>query len=531
MRERGEGGIGRRAFLAAALSGTAAVVLASCTGPRPTPTGPTSPTPSPTPTPTPSAPPGVPLPGAMRRSRWARDPFARGAFGYRAVGTTPELRRTLAEPVGGRLWFAGEACSAEAPGTLQGALATGRDAAAAVARVAEPGERIAVVGAGLAGLAAARLLHDEGFEVVVVEARTRIGGRIDSRGDDAFGGTVELGPLFVGDDEPLGELLAEASVDTVPFAGIGETRAADGSVLAVPPTGPAAIAAAHDWALARQAASPEFDASLSTALTASGARAAAAAAGTDPVAADGPAWLAHAISTGIEPLTGAGPTLVSALTDFRALADAPRRLVTGRLANIADLLADGLDIAVGSAVTRVTTTERKVGLRLDSGESVSADRAIIAVPLGVLQSDAFAFEPALPEGHRSAIAALETGAVDLVWLRFDEAFWRSPLPAEGETTADAEAARPQLLSVAAPSHVAFWIDLGAVPRSGQAPGAASETPSDDPSDASDEAAAPTPPVLVGVIAAAQARLLDDLDDQTFQNAVLADLAPFATAAG
>ena len=39
------------------------------------------------------------------------------------------------------------------------------------------GERIIVIGAGVAGLSAARTLADSGYEVVVLEARNRIGGR------------------------------------------------------------------------------------------------------------------------------------------------------------------------------------------------------------------------------------------------------------------------------------------------------------------------------------------------------------------
>ncbi|MCD1572841.1 FAD-dependent oxidoreductase [Agromyces mediolanus] len=370
---------------------------------------------------------------------------------------------------------------------MQGALSSGRLAARSLVERAEPGERVAVVGAGLAGLAAARVLQDEGFEVIVVEARTRIGGRIDSVEDAAFGRPVELGPLFVDDDEELTALLAASDVATEPFSSGTRTRAADGTVLEVPATGPDALARAHEWALAQ-----DVDRSLADALRASGA---------SELPPEGLAWLQHSIRTGVEPLTGAGATLVSGRTDLAGLAETSRRLVTGRLADVTDRLADGLDVAAGSAVTRVTITDRRVGLRLDSGESVAADRAIVAVPLGVLQSDAFAFEPALPAAHQEAIDVLRTGALDLVWLRFEEAFWRDPTPAEGETAADAQAGMPQLLTVETPAHVAGWIDLGG------------------------------DPVLVGVIAASQARLLDRLDDQTFQNAVLVDLAPYATVRG
>ena len=163
------GGMARRTFLAASVSGIASVVLASCTEPQPTPSPPPSDTTTPTPSPTPTPPvDGVPQPTAMSRSRWGVDPFARGSFSFDAVGATSELRATLAEPVGERVFIAGEATDSLAPGTLHGAQSSGLRAAADVVRAGEPGERVAVIGAGLAGLTAARELADAGFEVSVL---------------------------------------------------------------------------------------------------------------------------------------------------------------------------------------------------------------------------------------------------------------------------------------------------------------------------------------------------------------------------
>ncbi|MFL5845107.1 MAG: FAD-dependent oxidoreductase, partial [Solirubrobacteraceae bacterium] len=56
--------------------------------------------------------------------------------------------------------------------------------------------RVAVVGAGLAGLAAAAALASAGCEVVVLEARDRVGGRVWSRELDD-GSVVEMGAEFI----------------------------------------------------------------------------------------------------------------------------------------------------------------------------------------------------------------------------------------------------------------------------------------------------------------------------------------------
>ncbi|PWC03607.1 flavin monoamine oxidase family protein [Agromyces badenianii] len=507
MESRGApGGMARRTFLAASLSGIATVVLASCTWPEP------SPSPVPSSAPATTAPPaptnGVPAPTAMRRSRWGADPFSRGAFSFDAVGTTPELRRALGQPVGGRLVIAGEATDAENPGSLAGARASGTRAAADIARLGEAGERVAVIGAGVAGLTAARDLVDAGFEVVVIEARDRLGGRAHSVAATGFERPVELGAVFTGDDEAMIDALHEASVDTVPFAAEVAAATTAGLRVPIPPTGAEAIATAKHWA-----STQPRDVSLAAALADSGAAPLPAEPGADGVSpAD---WLAHTINSGVAPSTGAATAVISAVQYDPTRLEHLGELITGRLSDYIDELAEPLDIAVSSVVTSIAYNDRRVSLRLDSGESLNADRAIVTVPLGVLKTDTVRFSPALPLMHQRAISLLGMGVVDTVWLRFEEAFWRADASDAPDAPDDADApgvapgtepapAANVLTVVGELSPVAAWIDAGI--DSGE-------------------------PILVGIIAAAQAIRLEALDDQAFQAAVLDALVPFATTPG
>ncbi|HXZ03074.1 MAG TPA: NAD(P)/FAD-dependent oxidoreductase [Stellaceae bacterium] len=72
----------------------------------------------------------------LAASAWAGDRFARGAYSYALPGHAGD-RAVLAAPVDDRLFFAGEACSANDFSTAHGAYLTGRSAAqAAVAALA-----------------------------------------------------------------------------------------------------------------------------------------------------------------------------------------------------------------------------------------------------------------------------------------------------------------------------------------------------------------------------------------------------------
>lgn len=67
----------------------------------------------------------IPQPISHQFTRWSQDPFALGSYSYNAVGSTNEDRQALSAPIDQRLYWAGEACSSEYPGTVHGAHLSG----------------------------------------------------------------------------------------------------------------------------------------------------------------------------------------------------------------------------------------------------------------------------------------------------------------------------------------------------------------------------------------------------------------------
>ena len=70
---------------------------------------------------------------AWQTHDWQSDPFSRGAYSYVRPGGVP-ARGALARPVASTLFFAGEATDPEQSGTVAGAIASGRRAAAQLLR-------------------------------------------------------------------------------------------------------------------------------------------------------------------------------------------------------------------------------------------------------------------------------------------------------------------------------------------------------------------------------------------------------------
>src|SRR5204863_5849236 len=75
---------------------------------------------------------------------------------------------------------------------------------------APAGKRVIVIGAGLGGLSAALELISAGYEVTVVEARDRVGGRVHTLDRFIKDKTVETGGEMVGANHPIWAAYAKA---------------------------------------------------------------------------------------------------------------------------------------------------------------------------------------------------------------------------------------------------------------------------------------------------------------------------------
>ncbi len=91
------------------------------------------------------------------------------------------------------------------------------------------GKRIAVIGAGFAGLAAAHELNAAGYDVTLVEARRRAGGRVLSFGDLVPGKNVEGGGELIGSNHPT--WVAYADKFGLSFLDVGEDEEADAPIV------------------------------------------------------------------------------------------------------------------------------------------------------------------------------------------------------------------------------------------------------------------------------------------------------------
>ena len=254
--------------------------------------------------------------------------------------------------------------------------------------------RVIVVGAGFAGLAAATELARRGVDVLVLEARDRVGGRVWSDRVAGPGGTtavIERGAEFVLEGYDVLRALAEehglALADTGMSYYVREPRGVDADTAAVQAGG---------RAVARAAASGH------------------AVSVSEVVAAvDLPAGVKDAVLARIEISSALGSERLGAgvLAHAAAFEPLPSHRIAGGNQRLAEALAGELGDRVRlrtpvRAVARDDAGGGGVRVRTDGGELEAAE-VIVALPLPVLLRLPFA--PLLPAWKLDALRRVEQG--------------------------------------------------------------------------------------------------------------------------
>ncbi len=270
---------------------------------------------------------------------------------------------------------------------------------------------VVVVGAGAAGLMAARELARAGRQVTILEARDRLGGRIYPLPEAEFGYGAEGGAEFVhGAAVVTRALMREAGLSLAPRHGTRwSTRT--GALAPAEPVMPhadrfhrALLAVREDLPvaefLASRFAAPQYD------------------------------ELRRWVTRTVEGYDAADPHRFSTIAlrdEWLARDDGEHgRIREGYGALIASLAAEcrghGAAIRLGAAVTAIEEAGGRITTRCAGGIGIESDAAILAVPLLLLS--AIALPPAARERAASA-ADIGFGNVVKILLRFTSAWWAS----------------------------------------------------------------------------------------------------------
>lgn len=282
---------------------------------------------------------------------------------------------------------------------------------------------VVVIGAGAAGLAAAHRLHENGIDVVVLEARERIGGRVFTHRDANTPVPIELGAEFIhGSAESLEPILRDAGLASVDISG-------------------------RRWQVMGSQLRPmdDFWERIDRVMRRIDARQADRPFAEFLAKKPGGRRLSHErrlTEQFVEGFHAADTKRLStrAMADGGSPGDDVRERRLGRVLSGYDRVIDWLAAPLGDRIRRSAIVTRvrwapgnvSVEARHPDGRSrpsITARAAIIAIPLGVLKAapgdvGAIEFEPEL-KTKREPLDQMEMGSVVRIVLRLSERFWAS----------------------------------------------------------------------------------------------------------
>lgn len=280
-----------------------------------------------------------------------------------------------------------------------------------------------VIGAGMSGVTAARMLADAGENVIVLEARDRIGGRMHT--DRSAGFPVDLGASWVHGIEgsPLWGLVQALGIPTLEYtvgsfqAGGRQIENFDGDGRAIDAASTSRWVSDVDEAdrlladeIARSSPGDTYLDVTERALDRSG---------FDPERID---EIREFFRHRVEEQCGAWIGDLDAHGLDEDAIDGDEVIFPHGYDEIPRRIAAGLDIRLGSVVTRITRTDAGVAVSTESGE-FSARSALVTVPLGVLKGESIEFVPPLPDAVAGPIERLGMGVFNKIFIQFPERFW------------------------------------------------------------------------------------------------------------
>lgn len=276
-------------------------------------------------------------------------------------------------------------------------------------------KRIIVIGAGLAGLAAAKTLQAQGHEVLVLEARDRIGGRIwtSTKWPDM---PLDLGATWIHGvkGNPLTQLAQSLQVKQI-------ATSYDNSICynslgkALNSSEAAALEKVRKQVFnaIKQAQNQVSDRSIRAAIEPLFTQASPAT----------QRLINFILSGNIEQeYAGSAAKLSAYWYDASKAFAGQDALFAKGFHVITDYLAQGLSIKLGQVVQTIHWQNQPLRVITQHAE-FKADQVLVTLPLGVLQAKRVQFLPDLPNSKQTAIAKLGMGVLNKCYLRFNKVFW------------------------------------------------------------------------------------------------------------
>lgn len=270
---------------------------------------------------------------------------------------------------------------------------------------------ILIIGAGASGLMAAKTLGIAGKNVRILEARNRVGGRINTEQLSGFSFPVETGAEFIHGDLPITlSLVREAGL--TPLEMEGKTyNVLEGKLTETPLSD-------NQW-VEMMSILKELNDDIT--LTEFFNR---------YFSDDKYATIRVSVRKFVEGFDAADPDRVSMFAlreEWNHFDEDPQFRIKegyGKLMDAlqADCIRRNVEIVTSQVVSKITWRQNHVEVRTDGDETFTAEKVIITVPVGVLLSNSIQFEPEIPEQF-GAVRKLGFGGVIKFLAEFHTPVW------------------------------------------------------------------------------------------------------------